>query len=157
MCLAQSHLKVLEIWEVMHLCAYPAHTYNVMAYWMIEKCKATQNCMRKSMQVTIFKIWKKGKIIGVRLEISFKLTCERKEEFGMTKFKGKVRGTQAETSICGRKESYTYCTPCTKQVISLAIPRPCPSPSEVLPFVFLSLTSKFVNFILTACLHAKSL
>ena len=75
----------------------------------------------------------------------------------MTKFKGKVRGTQAETSICGRKESYTYCTPCTKQVISLAIPRPCPSPSEVLPFVFLSLTSKFVNFILTACLHAKSL
>ena len=44
-----------------------------------------------------------------------------------------------------------------KQVISLAIPKPCPSPSEILPFVFLSLTSKFVIFILTACLHAKSL
>ena len=41
--------------------------------------------------------------------------------------------------------------------ISLAIPRPCPSPSEVLPFVFPSLISKIVKFILTACLHAKSL
>ena len=122
-------------------------THSVMAHRMIEKCKATQNCMRKSMQVTIFKIWKKGKIIGVRLEISFKLTCERKEEFGMTKFKGKVRGTQAETSIYGRKESYTYCTLCTEQVISLAIPRPCPSPSEVLSFVFLSLQNLSTLFL----------
>lgn len=35
----------------------------------------------------------------MRLEISFTLTCERKEEFGMTKCKGKVRGTQAEITL----------------------------------------------------------
>lgn len=35
----------------------------------------------------------------MRLEISFKLTCERKGEFGMTKYKGKVRGTQAEITL----------------------------------------------------------
>ena len=141
----------------MPLCAYPAHTHNVTAHRMTEKYKATQNCMRKSIQITIFKIRKKGRIIGVRLEIIFELTCEQKEEFGMTKCKGKVRGIQAEISICGTKEGYPYCILCMKQAISLAIPRPCPSPSEVLPFVFPSLISKIVKFILTACLHAKSL
>ena len=43
----------------------------------------------------IFKIPYKGKkIIVVRLKMNFKLAFEGKEEFGMTRSKSKVKGTQ---------------------------------------------------------------
>lgn len=41
-----------------------------------------------------------------------------------------------------------YCALWMRQVISLVIPSPCPSATEVLPFVLASLISKIVKFIL---------
>lgn len=95
-----------------------------------------------------FKISQKGKkIIRVRFKINFKLDFEGKEEFGMTRSKSKLKGTQEQKQQVWQKgRPNTYCILHRSQVTIWPMSTTYPSTVEVLLRLSLSHLSKFHQY-----------